>query len=345
VNHLLSGFEFRQPAFLWLLLLVPLVWLWARHTPGAVRFSSVDLVPRVQPSLRLRLLWLPPALLALSTSLLVVGLAGPQRGDRTSKITREGIAIMMVVDTSGSMAALDLSQGKHEETRLDAVKRVFTDFVAGGGGLPGRPDDSIGIVRFARYADTACPLSLDHTHVLAIADSLQLVTDREEDGTAIGDALALATERLRQSKAKSKVAILLTDGVNNAGDESPTGAAALAATQGVKVYTIGAGTNGVAPIRITDPVSGRSMMRAVNVEIDEKTLTAIAQRTGGRYFRATDYDGLRKVLGAIDQLERTTISEERYRQYHHYFGYLVGPALLLLSVAWGLGATVLRRSP
>ena len=199
--------------------------------------------------------------------------------------------------------------------------------------------------RFARYADTACPLSLDHTNVLAVNDSLQLVTDREEDGTAIGDALALATERLRQPDAKSKVAILLTDGVNNAGDESPAGAAALAESQGVKVYTIGAGTNGVAPIRVTDPVSGRSAMRAVRVEIDEQTLTSIAERTGGKYFRATDYDGLLDVLQDIDQMERTTLTEERYRQYHHYYGWLVGPGMLLACLAWALSATVLRRSP
>lgn len=341
---MLGALEFQRP---WLLLLVlvaiPLFWL-ARRAPGRVQFSSFRVLPTVS-SWRTRFAWVPDALLALAAVALSVALAGPRRGDKDSRVRQEGIAIMMVVDISGSMQALDLSDGQRERTRLDAVQDVFTAFVHGGGGLKGRPQDAIGLVTFAGYADTACPLTLDHSNLTSIASELEIVTERSEDGTAMGDGLGLAAERLRDSPAKSKIAILLTDGVNNSGVEAPLAAAELARTQGVKVYTIGAGTNGMAPVRVTDPFSGRKVLQPMRVEIDEATLKEIAARTHGRYFRATDADGLIEVYEEIDRLERTELTEERFRQYQEYYGGMLAAGLLLAGFGWLTRGSLLRRVP
>jgi len=335
----LASLEFREPWLLLTALAAIPVFLLARRAPGRVQFSSFRILPGQAGSWRTRLAWIPDALVALAAVALAVALAGPRIGEHFSRIEREGIAIMMVLDTSGSMAALDLSTEKRERTRLEAVQDVFEQFVVGGDGLPGRPDDAIGVVSFARFADTACPLTLDHTNVTAVALGLEIVTARSEDGTAIGDALGLAVERLRKSPARSRIAVLLTDGVNNAGLESPNAAAELARTQNVKVYTIGAGTTGVAPVRVRDPFSGREVLRSMPVEVDEATLKEIAKRTGGEYFRATDAEGLEAVYREIDRLERTKITEERSRQYREYFNLPLALGLALASVGWlGRGA-------
>lgn len=336
--------EFRQPALLLLVLLSLPVFVWARRAGGRVIFSSLRLLPAAQKTWRLRLSFLPPLLLAVAAAALAVALAGPRAADRQTRVKKQGIAIMMVLDVSGSMQALDLSERDHERTRLDAVREVLIRFVRGGHGLPGRPDDLLGIVSFAGYADTRCPLTLDHDNLVMAAQQLQIVSNRDEDGTAIGDGLGLALERLRESKARSKVVILLTDGVNNRGETAPQQAAELASTIGVKVYTVGAGTNGMAPVRVTDPF-GRSFLTRVPVEIDEKMLKAIADKTGGRYFRATDAEALERVYREIDALERSEFVEQRYRQYHEYYPYALALGLLLASLAWLLSATVLRRLP
>jgi Ca-activated chloride channel homolog len=278
---------------------------------------------------------------------MAIALAGPRIGQRTSRIQHDGIAIVMAVDASGSMKALDLSDGARERTRLDAIKEVFEQFVNGAkdGSLKGRPDDAIGIVSFARYADTRCPLTLDRGTLTEIARGLQIVEDQNEDGTAIGDGLDLAVERLRESKATSKVVILLTDGVNNAGDSAPLQAADFAKESGVKVYTVGAGTNGRAPIRVEDPFSGRSVLTAVPVQIDEETLKGIAERTGGRYFRATDGEALKDIYAEIDTLERTRFSEERFLDYDEYYRLMLAIGLMLACAAYLLRASVLRRLP
>jgi len=225
------------------------------------------------------------------------------------------------------------------------VKSVFREFVHGTDTLAGRPDDQIGVISFAGFADTRCPLTLDHEILMQVADSLAIVTARREDGTAVGDGLGLAVERLRASKAKSRIIILLTDGVNNRGEETPLAAADLAATEGIKVYTIGAGSQGFARVRVPDPFTGRPTLQQVEVQIDEKTLEAIAKRTGGRYFRATNAEGLRNVYGEIDKLERTKIGEERFREYTEYYRHVTALALLLAALAWLMMATVLRRLP
>ena len=341
----LASIEFREPWLLLAALLAVPVYLFARRAPGRVLFSSLKTMPRTGRSWRARFSWLPDALLALGAAALAVALAGPRTGERNSRVEREGIAIMLVIDRSGSMRALDLSTEDEERTRLQAVQVVVERFVDGGDGLGGRPDDAVGLVTFAGYADTACPLTLDHDILTGIVAAQEIVVDRNEDGTAIGDGLGLAVERLRKSEARSRIAILLTDGVNNAGVETPIGAAELARSQGIKVYTIGAGTEGLAPVRVEDPFSGRSVLRQARVEIDEATLREIADRTGGRYFRATDAEGLVEVYKEIDRLERTRITEERWRQYHEHYAALLAVGLLLATSAWMLRGSVFPRLP
>lgn len=343
--RLLHDLELREPRWLFAALLAIPVFLLCRRAAGQIRFSSLRLLPARARSWRTRLAWAPDVLVALAAVALAVALAGPRVGDKRTKIQKQGIAILMVVDVSGSMRALDLSEEKRERTRLDAVKDVFRAFVHGGDGLPGRANDLVGVVSFARYADTRSPLTLDHDSVDRVVASLEIVTERKEDGTALGDGLALAVERLRESKASSKVAILLTDGVQNAGDTEPLAAAELAATVGVKVYTVGAGTNGLAPVRAEDPFTGRSVLRSVPVEIDEEVLEAIAAKTDGRYFRATDAKGLREIYGEIDRLERTRFQEDRYREYHEYYRAVTAAGLLLASLGWLAAGTLFRRLP
>lgn len=339
----LAQIELRQAWFLLAALLAIPVYRWSRRPPGRLTFSSLRLVP-ARPSLRARLAFVPPLLLAGSIVSLSIALAGPRIGNRSSRLSKDGIAIMMVVDVSGSMRALDLSDGERERDRLTAVLDVFADFVSGVGDLPGRPNDAIGLVSFARYADSRCPLTLDHDTLVRIARSLEIVEDRAEDGTAIGDGLGLAVERLRESKARSRVVILLTDGVSNAGSDTPAAAAALARKAGIKVYTVGAGTNGLAPVRVEDPF-GRSVLRQVPVEIDEATLRAIADETGGHYFRATDAEGLREVYAAIDRLERTSFEEDRLREFAEHYDVPLAIGLVLAALALLGEATLWRRLP
>lgn len=337
-------FELAHPWYLLAALaVVPLVW-WSRRAAGRVTFSSLAALPTTA-TWRTRLAWLPDALFALAGLGLAVALAGPRAGLESSRIRKDGIAIAMVVDTSSSMLALDLSTADKDQTRLDAVKKVFEQFVRGSKELRGRPDDLIGLVSFARYADTRSPLTLDHDNLAVAARSLEIVSEQSEDGTAVGDGLALAVERLREAPVASRVAIVLTDGVSNAGEIAPTAAAELARAAGVKVYTVGAGTNGTARIKLTDPRTGQTFEDEVPVEIDEDTLRTIATRTGGQYFRATDFGALKQVYREIDKLERVRLDEDRYADYRQYYPWLVGMAMLAIALAAALRASLLRRLP
>lgn len=340
----ITAIEFREPLLLLLAVLAVPLYLLARRAPGRLVFSSLGILPGEAGGWRRRFAWVPDVMLCLALIALVVALAGPRVGERFSRSHREGIAIMMVVDVSSSMRALDLSTPARERTRLEAVQDVFESFVLGGGDLAGRPDDAIGLVSFAGFADTAAPLTLDHNNLAAVARDLSTVRDRTEDGTAIGDALALAVERLRESTARSRIAVVLTDGVNNAGVESPAAAAELARSMGVKVYTIGAGTTGLAPVRMEDRF-GRSILRSMRVEVDEAVLRQIAEVAGGQYFRAEDAEGLERVYAEIDRLERTRITEDRFRQYDELFAVPLALALALLAVAWLARGTLFARLP
>jgi Ca-activated chloride channel family protein len=339
-----SDWELRDPLFLLVGLLSPFVYVLAARLPANVTYSSLALVDSAPRSLRTKLSKLPAVLLGIATGVLAIALAGPRTGNSTSIIKREGIAIVVVVDHSGSMQAHDFVEETLSVSRLDAVKDVFRQFVLGGTFSEGRPDDLIGLVSFARYADGLCPLTLDHGNLAAILDQIEIVRDRNEDGTALGEGLALGVERLRRHPARSKVAILLTDGVNNAGDIGPLQAADLAAQHGIKVYSIGAGKTGFAPIPVQTR-GGRIVLQRAFVEIDEKTLEAIAERTGGRYFHATNAEGLASVVAEIDRLERTEITEVRYLEYEHHFAAFVGAGMLLLALSALLSGTLLRRLP
>lgn len=336
--------QFRHGWLLLLALLAIPAFVLARRSPGHLTFSSLQLLPERGGSWRTRFAWVPDVLIAVAIVALAVALAGPETDKRGNRVEREGIAIMMVVDTSSSMRALDMSTKDKERTRLDAVKEVFLDFVNPGGKLRGRPDDEVGLISFAGYADSRAPLTLDHGNLSTAAQSLQIVTERAEDGTAIGDALVLAVERLNQARAKSRVIILLTDGEQTAGTQTPRAAAKLARSQNVKVYTVGAGSRGIANVRI-DIGQGRSVLRQVLVNIDEATLQQVAQLTGGRYFRATDYDGLRAVYDEIDKLETTRIVEDRTRDPVHHYWLFLSAGLLLAGAGFLARETAFRRLP
>lgn len=336
----LLGLELRDPVFLLLGVLALPVYLLAARLPATVTYSSLNAVDLAPRSLRVRLASLPAMLLALAIALLAVAMAGPRTGDSTSMVHREGIAIAMVVDRSGSMQARDFVRGDASASRLDVVKSVFRDFVND----PARGDDLIGIVSFARYADGVCPLTNDHGNLLTILEQQEIVTDRSEDGTAVGEGLALAVERLRTQDVRSKVAILLTDGVSNVGDVTPLQAADLAVQYGIKVYTIGAGQTGWAPVPVQTP-RGDVVLRRAYVEMDEATLRDIAERTGGRYFHAADAPALAEVVEEIGRLERSEIIEVRYLEYQEHFAIFVWAALGLLVGASLLSGSVLRRLP
>ncbi len=336
--------ELRDPLFRIVAALAPLVYWLAARMPAVLIYSSLALVDAAPRSQRARLAKLPALLLAAATLALAVALAGPRTGSATSRIHREGIAIAMVVDRSGSMQARDFVRGNASISRLDVVKDVFRAFVAGEGEAGGRPDDLVGLVVFARYADGLCPLTLDHGNLLSILADVEIVTEPSEDGTAIGEGLALAVERLRGVEVSSKVALLLTDGVSNVGDIDPLQAADLAVQHGIKVYTIGAGTTGLAPVPVQAP-GGRTVLRQAYVEIDEETLRQIAQRTGGRYFHAANASGLTEVIEEIDRLERSEVAEVRYLTYEYHSAGWVGAGLLLIINAAVLSGTILRRLP
>jgi Ca-activated chloride channel family protein len=336
-------FELTSPWFLLVALLaVPAVW-WSRQSAGRVVFSSLRALPAGGHSWRTRLAWVPDVMAGLAVVSLAIALAGPRAGDKSTRIKRDGIAIMMAVDVSGSMRALDLSQKNRELTRLDAVKQVFEHFVRGGGGLSGRADDAIGLVSFAKYAETTSPLTLDHGNLVASARRLDFAREGE-DGTAIGAGLELAVQRLGEFHARSRIAILLTDGESNVHEIDEDTAIEDAAKAGIKVYTIGAGTTGIAPIRV-DVGGGRTELMQTQVSIDEATLRKIADKTGGQYFRATDHASLRKIYAQIDKLERTQFEEERFLDYDYFYPWFVGAAMALVVLALLLRATVLRRLP
>lgn len=322
---------FFSPWYFLLLLLLPVIgWrLWSSSRISSVPFSSTLFAMGLRPTWRQRLAWLPAALTVGAIAVTVVALARPREGREQTVVDSEGIAIEMVVDLSGSMQALDFQiNGKHVD-RLTAIKNVAGRFVQGDEptkkkekeNLIGRTSDLVGLITFARYADAVLPPTLDHAFVMAQLNHQQIVTRRSDDGTAIGDAISLAVEKLnrldnkKQDKVKSKVMILLTDGENNAGDFDPVQAAELAKTMGIKIYTIGVGTRGSAPVPVQNPYTGRQEIQWVDVSIDEDTLQKIASATGGKYFRATDTETLDSIYREIDQLEKTKVESRHFVDY------------------------------
>ncbi len=353
---------FYSPWYFLLLVLVPLLawWLFGPRRRSAIRFSSTKLAGQLTPTLRQRLMWLPGALTLAAVVVLIVALARPREGREQTIVDSEGIAIEMVVDRSGSMRAMDFQVDGEHVDRLTAVKKVAGDFVTGGfdaagDNLDGRVSDLVGLITFAGYADGVTPPTLDHAFLVSHLNHAQIVTNRSEDGTAIGDAISLAVEKLnaldarQKEKVKSKVIILLTDGENNAGELEPVQAAELAETMGIKVYTIGVGTKGQAPMPVTD-VFGRETVQWMPVSIDEATLEKVASITGGKYFRATDTDSLAKIYGEIDQLEKSKVEAKHFVDYRelavqsYKAGALTLPPLLLIAFALLLARVVLQQT-
>lgn len=337
--------QLANPYALLLLLLLPLLW-WGQHRqrPVAIVYPTVQTWADVPGSVMLWLRRAMPYLRLLAIALGIIALARPQQGLQAAKVYSEGIAIAMVVDTSGSMSALDLELGGKARNRLDVVKHTFRNFVSGADRLGGRDGDLIGMVTFARYADSVSPLTLDHNTLLSLLDEIDIVSLQEEDGTAIGEAIAMGVDRLRDATAKSRVMILLTDGANNAGETDPQQAARIAKALGIKIYTIGTGTRGIAPvpIRMRD---GRTEMRQMRVFIDEATLKDIASLTEGQYFRATDSATLAGIYREIDRLEKSANVAEHYQQYAERFAWFALPALALVLLEMILVNTRLRTIP
>jgi Ca-activated chloride channel family protein len=340
------GWFHVEPTHPWLiltaLLALPAYWL-ARMSAGRVVFSSLRALPLGGRTWRTHLAWLPDALIALGVVALAVALTGPRSGEQSARVRREGIAAMMAIDVSGSMQALDLSERNRELTRLDAVKQSFERFVLGGGNLKGRPDDAIGLIAFASYAETRSPLTLDHGNLVAAARQLSFARN-DESQTAIGAGLELAVQRLAEFKARSKIAILLTDGESNIHDIDEDAAIDDAVKAGVKVYTIGAGTKGLAPIRVPRGDGTTELVQA-EVSIDEALLRKIAERTHGQYFRATDHAGLVKIYEEIDKLERTRLEDNRFTEYREMYGRFAVAAFVLVLAGYLLRGSVLRRLP
>jgi len=329
---------FRYPWMLLLLLLVPLLvyFRFGRRRRAAVRFSDGGQIARLAPSWALLAQPVLPFLYTIGFILLVIALARPQKGLEESNLQAEGIDIVLSVDVSTSMLAEDFATASKAINRIDASKVVLEQFIKS------RTYDRMGLVAFAAMPFTMAPLSMDHGWLLQQVQRLE--TGVLPDGTAIGSGLSAAINRLRDSEAKSKVVILLTDGINNAGEITPLNAAKTAQALGIKVYTIGAGTDGLVRIPVKDPFGGTRYVQQPS-EIDEPTLREMAEMTGGKFYRARDMNSLKLIYDEIDQLEKTKIDIEQYRYFEELFPPVLGLAMLLLGLEKLLSLTRLGRFP
>ena len=324
-----DALHLQDPWVLALLLLLPILAI-RRHRQrgyGAMTYSSLPL--RLGGGWRLHL---PFYLRLIALGLLIVAASRPQLGFTREENLTEGIDIQVVLDVSGSMSAEDFQP----RNRLEVAKDVTQEFISK------RVADRIGIVIFAGQALTKAPLTSDHPMLQLLLESVALET--LPDGTAIGLALANAAARLKDSAAKTKVVVLLTDGVNNRGAIDPDSAAAVCEGLGIKVYTIGVGTQGVIEVDATDPF-GRAVRQKVQVEFDEELLRRVAERTGGKFFHATDPESLRDIFNEIDELEKTPLRVKRYIRYNETFQPLVHAALILLAFPLLLGLLGLTVEP
>jgi Ca-activated chloride channel family protein len=319
-------FRFAAPYVLSLLVLIPAT-IWyrlLRQSHPALAASSVRDAATLPPSVMLRLDRLLPVLYYGALVLLVAALARPQWGSRQILMDTKGVNIILALDLSESMAALDFKQNGKIINRLEAVKTVVRDFIAK------RTGDRIGMVVFGSQAYTQLPLTRDYQTIATILDRLQIGAAGRS--TAIGDAIGISLKRLEDIESKSNVIILISDGSSNSGELEPLAAADIAGRKKVKIYTIGVGERGGrAPFLVNDPIFGQRYVYQ-RVELDEETLKAIAQRTDGLYFRATDLDGLQKIYGTIDKLEKTDIKVKTFDNYKELYIYLLLPALGLLGL-------------
>ncbi len=319
--------RFADPLhFLWLIPAVVLIFLYLVGKIGreaALKFSSLKLLQAAGAKRVTSSRWIRGVLRFLALVFMIVALARPQTGSGETKTTEHVVDIMISLDISGSMATLDFEP----DNRLVAAKQEARRFIEG------RPHDRLGLGGFAGQSVTQCPLTTDSNAILALLDKVQL--GMLEDGTAIGLGIGNALNRLKESEAKRKVIILLTDGVNNAGEISPLTAAGIAKELGVRVYTIGVGRQGESVLPVQDPRFGMRLLK-VETQIDEKMLTQIAKMTGGAYFRAQDRQGLNEIFRQIDRLEKTEITVENFLKFEErYFWFLwIGLLFLLAELVW-----------
>lgn len=325
-------------ALLLIALLVPLVlFVYLRFRESdTIRFSTLNVIKRVKPSWTVRARHTLIVLRLMVIVLVVVGLARPQAGNEETEVTTEGIDIVLALDVSGSMLAEDFELGGRRQNRLFVVKDVVNDFVKD------RKNDRIGMVVFAGRAYTQCPLTMDYGVLLQFLKKIEI--GMIEDGTAIGSAIGTSVNRLRETTSKSKIIILLTDGRNNAGVIDTLTAAEIAKTHDMKIYTIGAGTKGLAPFPATD-IFGNKVLKPIKVDVDDGILTEIADMTGGQYFRATDTSSLRAIYDEIDTLERSKTEVKQYTEYNELFYYFVLPAFAIFILETLLANTWLRKIP
>lgn len=327
--------QFADPGLLWLLLiLLPLaaLYIWRlRKGNAALRISSVAPLANIPKGIRYRLRHLPFLLQTAAAALLIIAIARPQNTVTGSSSTTEGIDIVLAMDISTSMLARDF-----EPDRITAAKDVAAKFIAD------RRNDRIGIVVFAGESFTQSPLTTDKSTLQTLLG--QIHTGIIDDGTAIGNGLATAVNRLRESDAKSKVVILLTDGVNNAGQVSPATAADIASSYGIRVYTIGVGSRGTAPYPVQD-MWGTIRYVPMQVEIDEEILTDIAGRTGGEYFRATDSGTLAEIYGRINEMEKSRVETSDFTMSTELAGRFMLWGFILLAAAFLIRFLWLKRVP
>ncbi len=328
---MLKNIEFANPEYLYLLIVVPLLVLWFwfnRNKSNAdLQFSSTEVFENYRKSIRTYLSYSLPVLRILAIGILIVAIARPQSSSSSQNVSIEGIDMVMALDVSGSMLAQDL-----KPDRLEAAKIVASEF------FDGRPDDRIGLVIFSGETFTQCPLTTDHSVIKNLFKDIK--SGMIQDGTAIGDGLATAVNRLKESEAISKVIILLTDGVNNAGSVDPLSAAEIAKLYGIRIYTIGVGTIGMAPYPVQTPYGVQ--YQEVEVKIDEELLKQVTAMTDGKYFRATSNKKLQEIYAEIDQLEKSKIDVTEFRRKNEEFLPLALLAFLLFTIEIILRKTIFR---
>ena len=331
-------FLFKDPVMLWLLLLLPVVLIVdkSRRSGSSFVFSSEDLVKDLKPTARVRLGKSLIILRITAIALMIIALARPQAILDGSMTVSEGVDIVLVIDTSTSMLAEDFMMGSRRINRFDLVREVVKDFIRK------RKDDRIGMVAFAARAYTVCPLTTDYAWLNENLDRVRV--GMIEDATAVGSAIASSINRLKNSKTKSKIMILLTDGVNNAGNISPLVAAEAARALKIKIYAIAVGTKGLSPYPMKD-YYGRTVYRNIPIEIDEESLRKIAETTGGKYYLATDTEKLRNIYDEINRLEKSNIEHFGYREYGELFYYFLIPGMMLLIIGIFLSNTIFLKVP
>ncbi len=331
-------FVFKDPLVLSFILLVPILVIFARRRRSTSNFlfSSEDLVKELTPTLRVRLSKTLILFRGTAIILIILALARPQSVLEGTKAISEGVDIVLALDTSTSMLGEDFKIGVRRVNRFDVVKDVVKDFISK------RKDDRIGMVAFAARAYTVCPLTTDYEWLYENLDRVRV--GMIEDATAIGSAIASSSNRLRTSKTKSKIIILLTDGINNAGNISPLVAAEAAKALKIKIYAIGVGTKGLVPYPLKD-IYGRTVYKNIPIDIDDDSLKRIADITGGKYYRAQDTESLRKIYDEINNLEKSNIEHEGYREYSELFPHFLIPGLILFAIEILLANTVFLKVP